>query len=252
MIKKISIFILFIYMGLFIHNQWLAADDNVFPLKLELGVEQSSNPKDFAKTLQLAFIITLLSLAPTILIMLTCFTRIIIVLSFLKRAIAVGSQPSNQIMAGLALFMTIFIMGPVFTQINKEALQPYLNNEITQRIAFDRGMEPLKKFMFKHTREKDIALFVELSHSEKPESFEEVSMTHLIPAFIISELKTAFQMGFVIFLPFLIIDMTVASVLLSMGMMMLPPVIISMPFKVLLFVLVDGWYLVIRSLSHSF
>ena len=226
--------------------------DSFLPLKVEVGIGDEEGPKEVSKTIQLFLLLTVLSLAPAILIMVTSFTRIVIVLSFLKRALATGSQPSQQILVGLALFLTFFIMGSVWTEISEKAYTPYMNGELTQVQAFGRGVEPLRKFMFKQTREKDLALFVYLSKMEKPRNRDDIPTRILIPAFIISELKTAFTMGFILFLPFLIIDMVVASVLLSMGMMMLPPVMISLPFKVLLFVMVDGWYLIVRSLALSF
>lgn len=209
-------------------------------------------PEDVAVTLQLLFLMTILSLAPGILIMMTSFTRIIIVLSFVRTGLGTQSMPPNQVLVGLALFLTFFIMSPIAADINESALQPYLAGEVTQQEALDTAVVPVKEFMAKHTREKDLALFFKYAGLEKPESIEEIPLTSLIPAFAISELKTAFQIGFVIFIPFLIIDMVVASTLMAMGMMMLPPVMISLPFKILLFVLVDGWYLIIESLLVSF
>lgn len=226
--------------------------DSLLPLRVEVDVGGDEEPKEVSKTLQLFLLLTVLSLAPAILIMLTSFTRIVIVLSFLKRSLATGSQPSQQILVGLALFLTFFIMKDVWTEIGDKAYTPYVNGEIKQKEAFERGVQPIRKFMFKQTREKDLALFVYLSRMKRPRNRDDIPTHTLIPAFIISELKTAFTMGFILFLPFLIIDMVVASVLLSMGMMMLPPVMISLPFKILLFVMVDGWYLVIRSLALSF
>ncbi len=226
--------------------------NSLFPLKLEIDVGDDEGPREVSKTLQLLLLLTVLSLAPAILVMVTSFTRIVIVLSFLKRALATGSQPSQKILIGLALFLTFFIMGNVWTEINEKAYTPYVNGELTQTEAFAQGAVPIRTFMFKQTREKDLALFVYLSRMDKPRNRDGIPTSVLIPAFIISELKTAFTMGFILFLPFLIIDMVVASVLLSMGMMMLPPVMISLPFKVLLFVMVDGWYLVVRSLALSF
>ena len=209
-------------------------------------------PGDVSVTLQLLFLMTILSLAPGILIMLTCFTRIIIVLSFVRTGLGTQSMPPNQVLVGLALFMTFFIMTPVINEINETALQPYLAGDIKQEKALDTAVMPIKEFMAEHTRQKDLALFFKYAGLEKPDSIEEIPLTSLIPAFAISELKTAFQIGFVIFIPFLIIDMVVASTLMAMGMMMLPPVMISLPFKILLFVLVDGWYLIIESLLVSF
>jgi flagellar biosynthetic protein FliP len=184
--------------------------------------------------------------------MLTSFTRIVVVLSILRQAIGTHQMPPNQIVIGLALFLTFFIMNPVWQKINSQALQPYLEGKITPKQAVEKATQPLRDFMFKHTREKDLALFVDIANIKRPKNTAEVPTSILIPSFIISELKTAFQIGFLIYVPFLIIDMVVASVLLSMGMLMLPPIMISLPFKLMLFVLVDGWYLIVGSLVKSF
>lgn len=205
-----------------------------------------------AVTLQLLLLLTILSLAPAILILMTCFTRIVVVLSFVRTALATQTMPPNQVLIGIALFLTFFIMAPVFSEINETALQPYLAEEISQQDALERAVLPLKEFMAKHTREKDLALFIRHGGLERPESIADIPLTALVPAFAISELKTAFQIGFMIFIPFLVIDMIVASTLMAMGMMMLPPVMIALPFKILLFVLVDGWHLVVQSLLLSF
>lgn len=212
----------------------------------------NDNPEDVGVTLQLLALLTILSIAPALLILMTSFTRIVIVLSFVRTGLGTQSMPPNQVLVGLALFLTFFIMAPVFTEINETALQPYLTGEATQEEAMDTAVVPIKRFMAEHTREKDLALFFKYQELEKPDSIEEIPLMSLIPAFAISELKTAFQIGFVIFIPFLIIDMVVASTLMAMGMMMLPPVMISLPFKILLFVLVDGWYLIVESLLVSF
>ena len=227
------------------------AADFIFP-SVQLGVEKSGDPGDVSVLLQTVFLLTVLTLAPSILVLMTSFTRLVIVFSFLRQALGTQQTPSNQIIAGLSLFLTVFIMMPVGEKINTTALQPYLNEEISQKTAMDNALEPIRKFMFKQTREKDLALFVSLSEKSKPANREEISLFALIPAFVISELKTAFIIGFVLYVPFLIIDMVVASVLLSMGMMMLPPVMISMPFKLMLFVLVDGWNLIVSSMVKSF
>jgi len=219
-------------------------------ISLTLGGEDGGARLDTA--VEIVLLMTLLSLAPALLILLTSFTRIIIVLGFLRQAMGTNQMPSNQILIGLALFLTFVIMGPVFQRINDEALQPYLAEEIGQKEAFDAAAAPLKGFMLDQVREKDVALFLELTGRDAPETPEELPLLIVIPSFVIGELKMAFQIGFVLFLPFLIIDMVVASVLMSMGMMMLPPVLISLPFKVLLFVLVDGWYLIVRSLVSAF
>ncbi len=231
-------------------SQALAADF-IFP-SVQLGIEKSGDPGDVSILLQTVFLLTVLTLAPSILVLMTSFTRLVIVFSFLRQALGTQQTPSNQIIAGLALFLTVFIMMPVGQKINNTALQPYLNEEISQKLAMDNAMKPIRQFMFKQTREKDLALFVSLSEDQKPANREAISLFVLIPAFVISELKTAFIIGFVLFVPFLIIDMVVSSVLLSMGMMMLPPVMISLPFKLMLFVLVDGWNLIVSSLVRSF
>jgi len=216
------------------------------------GGIDTQNPQNVSTAIQLLLLVTVLSLAPAILVMVTSFTRIIVVLSLVRNAIGIPQLPPNQVMIGLALFLTAFVMAPAVKQINAEAVQPYLNGTISQQEAFDRGEAPLRTFMLKQTREQDLGLFLKLSGSEKPRTADDVPTYVLVPAFTISELKTAFQMGFVMFVPFLIIDLIVSSALLSMGMMMLPPVIVSLPFKILLFVLVDGWYLIIGSLVGSF
>ena len=218
---------------------------------IQLGVDDVEDPEKISSALQVLFLLTILTLAPSILIMTTSFARIIIVLSFLRQAMGTQQTPPTQILVGLGLFLTLFVMGPTWTEINDKALQPYLNEEISQTNALKKAGEPLKTFMLRQTREKDLALFVDISGKE-PTNNQELDMSSLIPAFIISELKTAFQIGFLIYIPFLILDMVVASILLSMGMMMLPPVLISLPFKLMLFVMVDGWYLTVGSLMRSF
>lgn len=227
------------------------AADIAFPT-LRIGVESGDNPAEISVLLQILFMLTVLSLAPAILIMMTPFTRLVVVFSFLRQALGTQQTPSNQIIAGLSLFLTFFIMMPQWQEINTNALQPYLNEKISQETALKEAMAPIRRFMFKQTREKDLALFMKMSKSEKPKSPEEIPTSVLIPAFVISELKTAFIIGFVLFVPFLVIDMVVASVLLSMGMMMLPPILISLPFKLMLFVLVDGWNLIVGSMVRSF
>jgi flagellar biosynthetic protein FliP len=201
---------------------------------------------------QLLLLLTVLSLVPAVLLMMTSFVRIAIVLSFARSAIGVPQLPPNQVLLGLALFLTIFVMAPVWTSINEVAVQPYLNGDLPLEAAYQRGVEPLRTFMLKQTREKDIGLFLALGRQPQPNTPDDVPIHVLIPAFMISELKTAFQMGFLILLPFLVIDMVVSSTLMSMGMMMLPPTTIALPFKVLLFVLADGWYLIVKSLVASF
>ena len=219
---------------------------------ITVGVGKVSQPGDVSAILQIFFLMTVLSLAPGLLIMTTSFTRTVVVLSFLRNAIGAQQAPSNQIIIGLSMFLTFFIMTPVWQQINSQALKPYKAGTITQEAAIKLAVAPVRKFMFSQTREKDIALFLSLSKTPRPANADDVPTLTLIPAFMISELRTAFQIGFLIYIPFLIVDMVVASVLMSMGMMMLPPVMISLPFKILLFILVDGWGLMIGSLVKSF
>ena len=218
-------------------------------LTLDLG---TSSTQQTGTSLQILLLMTVLSLAPAILMLMTAFTRIIIVLSFVRNALGTQQLPPNQVMVGLALFLTFFVMAPTWNQINTNAIQPYMKNQITQTEALSKAEEPLRNFMFKQTREKDLELFVGLSKMERPKTYRNIPTYVLIPAFVISELKTAFQMGFAIFIPFIVIDMIVSSTLMSIGMMMLPPMMISLPFKLLLFVLVDGWHLVVQSLVTSF
>lgn len=212
----------------------------------------NSSPEYVSTSVKLILLLTVLALAPSILVLMTSFTRIAVVLSFVRSALATQQMPPNKVIIGLALFLTFFIMAPVFSEVNKEALTPLFNEEINLTEAYERASVPIKEFMSSHTRQKDLDLFLRYSKAERPESIEDIPLTALVPAFAISELKTAFQIGFMIFVPFLVIDMVVASVLMSMGMMMLPPVMISFPFKILLFVLVDGWYLVVASLLETF
>jgi len=219
---------------------------------LQVGVGQAVNPEQVSVLLQIVALLTVLSLAPAILTLMTSFTRLVVVFSFLRHALGTNQAPSNQIIAGLALFLTCFIMMPVWQQVNDKAIKPYLGEEISQGDALKAAMNPIRHFMFRQTRKQDLALFVQMSGAKKPDTPEDVSSFVLIPAFVVSELKTAFIIGFVLYVPFLIIDMVVASVLLSMGMMMLPPVMISLPFKLMLFVLVDGWHLIVGSLVRSF
>ncbi|MDY6967368.1 MAG: flagellar type III secretion system pore protein FliP [Spirochaetota bacterium] len=220
--------------------------------KITFDISEAKTPQDVSLGLQVLFLLTVLSIAPSILIMVTSFTRIVIVLDFIKRALTLQQMPPNQVIVGLAIFLTIFIMAPTFSEINKEALQPYLDKKIGHEEFFNRGLQPLRKFMFRQTRKKDIALFVELADLERPKNEEDVTTYCLVPAFMISELKRAFEMGIYLFIPFMVIDMIVASVLMSMGMIMLPPVMISLPFKIILFVLVDGWNLIIYEVVRSF
>lgn len=219
---------------------------------LQIGLGEAQTPQQVSVLIEILLLFTVLSMAPAILLMMTSFTRLVIVFSFLRSALGTQQMPPTQILIGLALFLTAFIMAPVFSEMNETAIKPYMAEEITLEQALQEAAKPVRVFMFKQTREKDLELFLSLAKTPKPQNKEEVSTAVLIPAFMISELKTAFTIGFVLFLPFLIIDMVVASILLSMGMMMLPPIMVSLPFKLLLFVLVDGWYLVVGSLVKSF
>jgi len=251
MIKKILLALLLsVTLYDFVYSQ---AAPSPLPLpKVTIGIDKAQKPEDVSLTLQILFIMTILSLAPALMILMTSFTRIIIVFHFLKQALGTQQVPPAQIIIGMAIFMTFVIMSPVFKDVNDNALQPYMKNQITQDSAYARGIQPFRDFMFKQTREEDLAMFIKYSGGEKPENRESISTITLIPAFALSELKTGFQMGFLLFIPFLMIDMIVASILMSMGMMMLPPVFVSLPFKILLFVLVDGWHLIVETLIKSF
>jgi flagellar biosynthetic protein FliP len=218
---------------------------------IQIGVTPAATPQQVASSLQILAVLTVLSLAPAVLILMTSFTRIVVVLSFLRSALSTGQTPPNQVLVGLALFLTLFVMAPVLRTIYRDAYLPFQAGQIGQAEALQRAEAPLKGFMLRQTRNADLQLFVQLS-GDRPQRPEDVSLSTLVPAFVVSELKTAFEMGFVLFLPFVVIDLVVASTLMSMGMLMLPPVLVSLPFKVLLFVLVDGWNLVVRSLLLSF
>ncbi len=219
---------------------------------ITVGIGEATDPGQTSTALQILLVLTVLSMAPAILLMTTAFIRIVVVLSFVRQAIGTQQMPPNQIIIGLALFLTFFVMAPVFTQVNENALQPYLNKQINQEQALTAAVVPMREFMFKQAKEKELELLMEIAGQPAPDNMEDVPTMTLIPAFMLSELKRAFQIGFMVYIPFLVIDMVVASVLMSMGMMMLPPVIISLPFKLLLFVLVDGWSLVVSSLVQSF
>ncbi|MGI6548311.1 MAG: flagellar type III secretion system pore protein FliP [Bacillota bacterium] len=233
-------------MGLFLATPAAAA-----PLPgLDLPV--SEDPQQVVETVQILLLLTVLALVPAILLLMTSFTRIVIVLSFVRSALATQQTPPNQVLIGLALFLTFFIMAPVAGQVKAEAVDPYLAGQITQEEALRAGEGPVREFLYRQTREKDLALFVHMAGLPPPETRADVPMHVIVPAFVISELKTAFQMGFMIYIPFLIIDLVVASTLMAMGMFMVPPVMISLPFKLMLFVLVDGWHLVVKSLLESF
>jgi flagellar biosynthesis protein FliP len=219
---------------------------------IKIGVGESKDPGEISVLLQIIFLLTILSLAPSILIMMTSFTRLIVVFSFLRHALGTQTMPPNQILIGLALFLTFFIMTPVWQTVHEKAWVPYQEKKISQEKAIDEALKPVRQFMFKQTREKDLALFIGMAKMSKPKTTEDIPTTVLLPSFMISELKSAFQIGFILYLPFLVIDMVVSSVLLSMGMMMLPPMMISLPLKLLLFVLVDGWNLIVGSMVKSF
>lgn len=232
-----------------------AAPEDDLPLLPQI-LRPAENREDVASSIQILFLLTILALAPAILIMMTSFTRIVIILSFLRSALGTQQMPPNQVLIGLAIFLTFFIMAPIGTQINENAIQPYIDEEITGEEAIDNALEPLREFMLKQTRTNDIALFMNLSETDydrnEPLQNSDIPTNVVIPSFIISELKTAFQFGFLLYVPFLIIDMVVASTLMAMGMMMLPPIMISLPFKILLFIMVDGWNLITQSIVMSF
>jgi len=219
---------------------------------LSLGVKDAATTAEVSTALQVLFVLTILSVAPAILLMTTAFTRIIIVLSFVRTAMGTQNTPPNQVLLGLALFLTFFIMAPTLNTINNQALQPYLKETITQQQALERSVGVMREFMFSQVQESELQLFIDITKEEQPADKKDISSMILMPAFMLSELKRAFQMGFMIYVPFLVIDMLVSSVLMAMGMMMLPPIVISLPFKLLLFVLVDGWQLIVGSLVKSF
>ncbi len=219
---------------------------------ITFGVEDANTPQQVSTALQVLFVLTIISVAPAILLMTTCFTRIVIVLGFVRQAMGTQNMPPTQVILGLSLFLSFFVMSPTLNTINEQALQPYMNEQIDQATALEKAVAPMRDFMFSQVREDELTLLTEITMKDEPTDIQDVPTMTLIPAFMLSELKRAFQMGFMIYIPFLVIDMIVASILMSMGMMMLPPVIISMPFKLLLFVLVDGWSLVVGSLIKSF
>ncbi len=220
--------------------------------RISVTVDEAQEPRDVALSLEILLLLTVLSLAPAIIISVTSFTRIAIVFSFIRRALTLQQEPPNQVMLGLAIFLTIFIMAPTIAQVNDQALQPYFNEEINAQEMFQRGVQPIREFMFRQTREKDIALFIRLGSVARPANQSEVPTWVLVPAFMISEITTAFKIGILLFIPFIVIDLVVASVLMSMGIIFLPPVFISLPFKIILFVLVDGWHLLTYQVVSSF
>ena len=249
--KSIKIVILIITLVM-IFSTSVSAESSISLFGKSVSLEDNNDPQNYVFSLQLLFVLTILTLAPSILIMMTGFTRILIVLSFLRNALGLQQTPPNHVIIGLALFLTFFIMAPIAVEINNEAIQPFIREEINQDIAIEKAINPVRNFMFKQTRDKDLGLFLNLKGIGNVSDINKIPTHVLIPAFIISELKTAFQIGFIIYIPFLVIDMVVASTLMAMGMMMLPPVIISLPFKILLFVLVDGWNLIVKSLVLGF
>mgnify|MGYP001239397134 FL=1 len=249
--KRKTFFLALVFVNTFIYSGMISSVEALSLPSIQLGVDDVEEPEKVSSALQILFLLTILTLAPSILILTTSFARIVIVLSFLRQAMGTQQTPPTQILIGLGLFLTLFVMGPTWTEINNKALQPFLKEEISQTDALKKAEMPLKTFMLRQTREKDLSLFVDIS-GDQPTTNQEIDIRSVIPAFIISELKTAFQIGFLIYIPFLILDMVVASILLSMGMMMLPPVLISLPFKLMLFVMVDGWYLTVGSLMRSF
>jgi len=220
--------------------------------KISVQIGESTDPAELSTTLQIVILMTVLALAPSIIIMVTSFIRFTIVLSFLRQAMGINQMPPGQLLIALALILTFFVMSPVINRSYDEGIKPYMDNTIDKEEAFTKAVAPFRKFMLAQTREKDLALFVDIARIEAPENSDDIPLQVLVPGFVISELRTAFQIAFVLFVPFLVIDMVVASVLMSMGMMMLPPIIVSLPFKILLFVLVDGWYLLVKSLVESF
>jgi flagellar biosynthesis protein FliP len=252
MLKTIRPWKLLLLVGLTLMLSACASTPELSAPGVTVTVDPTGQPKQVSTGIQLMVLLTVLTVAPSILILATSFTRIAIVLSLLRNAIGTPTAPPNQVIMGLTLFLTLFVMAPTFTKMDQEALQPYLKNEIDQPTAFTRAAEPMREFMFKQTRAKDIELFLEMSGETRPNTLADIPTTVLLPAFVISELKTAFIMGFVIYIPFLVIEMVVSSILLAMGMMMLPPSLVSLPFKILLFVMVDGWYLIAKSLVLSF
>lgn len=252
--KKFSIVILVMFAFAVLGATKAYAAPNTIPIpKINVSVDQANSPKDYVDNIKLLIMLTVISLLPSFLVMMTSFTRIIVVLGFMRNALGTQQAPPNQILVGLALFLTIFIMTPTYKTINKEAIKPFLENKITQTQALNNASKPMREFMLRQTRDKDLELFLDISKIDKTKiTKENVPMYVVIPSFIISELKTAFKIGFLLFVPFLIIDIVVASILMSMGMFMLPPVMISLPFKILLFVMVDGWYLLVKSLVMGY
>jgi len=251
--KKSLLFVVILTFIFFISKEVLAQQNTTIPFpKIDLQVGTAKDGNDVSTTLQILLLMTILSLAPSIVIMTTAYLRIIIVFHFLKNALGTQQMPPSQLLAGIALFVTFFIMAPTWNKVNEEAIKPLMDNKIKVSEAYDKGIEPIREFMFKNVRDEDLELFVSLSSLERPKNREELPTYVLIPAFVLSELRTGFIIGFFMFIPFIMVDMIVSSILMSMGMMMMPPMMISLPFKILLFILVDGWNLIIGSLVRSF
>jgi len=251
--RKKFVLIFLILISLFIPNLLSAQANPGFVLpRITFGVDQAQRPGQVAVSLQILLLLTVLSLAPAIIIMVTSFVRFSIVFSFARMALATQQMPPNQVLMGLALFLTIFVMAPTLKEVNKKALQPFLKQKISAEQFYERGIGPIRQFMFRQTREKDIALFMHLAKEPRPKTRKDIPTYVLIPSFMISEMTTAFKIGILIFIPFIIIDMVVASTLMSMGMIMLPPVMVSLPFKIILFYLVDGWNLLVLRLVQGF
>lgn len=246
--KILALLVLLCFAGLSFSSVAFAADP-IPDINLSIGGGEAGGG---SSTVSIILLLTVLSLAPSILVLMTSFTRIVIVLGFVRTSLGTQQMPPNQVLIGLSLFLTLFVMAPTIGEINQTAYQPYARGEITQMQALEQAAVPLKQFMGEHVHEKDLKLFLDFSKADRPEGIDDTPLTALIPAYVISELKTAFTMGFIIFIPFLVIDMVISSTLMAMGMMMLPPVMISLPFKILLFILVDGWYLVVKGLLLSY
>ncbi len=240
----------FVLLFLLIFSNATEAAPIIPSVNVEVGT--ADTPEQVSTTLQIIALLTIVTIAPGIMMMTTSFIRIVVIIGFLRNALGTQNVPPNQVILGLAMFLTFYLMAPYWSQANDTGLQPYLEGQISQEEAIDNVLAPMREFMFRQTRESDLALFVNLSEAERPETQDDVSTAVLIPAFMISELKTGFQIGFMIYIPFIVIDMIVATTLMSMGMMMLPPVMISLPFKILLFVMIDGWHLLINSIIVSF
>jgi flagellar biosynthesis protein FliP len=251
--KKKAFFFIILFIALSFANINAQQNPTTIPFpKINLGIGTAENGGDVSVTLQILLLMTILSLAPSLIIMTTSYLRIIIVFHFLKSALGTQQMPPGQLLAGVALFVTFFIMAPTWNKVNDEALKPLMDNKITVQQAYDKGIEPIRQFMYRNVREEDLELFIGLSSQERPKNRSEVSTFILIPSFVLSELRAGFIMGFFLFIPFIMVDMIVSSILMSMGMMMMPPMMISLPFKILLFILVDGWNLIIGSLVRSF